>query len=143
MILIYHSWASVLIDSGASHSFLAFSFASALGLEMEVFDPPLIVESPIGGHIPLSYICRQCEMTIEDRHFTFDFIVLDMAGFDLILGMDWLSSHHAIIDCYRRRVLIRDADGEYFYFHRDRREPLTFIFFDPTKSSYIHCFLAS
>ena len=88
MILIYHSWASVLIDSGASHSFLAFSLAYALGLDMKVFDPPLIVESPIGGHIPLSYIYRQCEMTIEDQRFTFNFIILDMTGFDLILGMD-------------------------------------------------------
>ena len=26
-------------------------------------------------------------------------IPLDMHGFDIILGMDWLSYHHAIIDC--------------------------------------------
>ena len=119
MVLIYHSWAFVLIDSGASHYFLAFSFASSLDLELEVFDLPLIVESPIGGRIPLSYMRRQCKMMNEDRRFTFDFIVLDMEGFDLILGMDWLSSHHATIDCYRRRVLIRDIDREYFYFHGD------------------------
>ena len=37
-----------------------------------------------------------------DHQFAFDFIVLDMSGFDLILGVDLLSSVHAHIDCYRR-----------------------------------------
>ncbi|GFZ01883.1 hypothetical protein Acr_15g0004920 [Actinidia rufa] len=38
-LLMFNSWARVLINTGASHSFIASSFASALGLEIEtVFD---------------------------------------------------------------------------------------------------------
>ena len=33
-----------------------------------------------------------------------DLILLDIHDFDVILGMDWLSIHHAIVDCYRKEV---------------------------------------
>ena len=33
-----------------------------------------------------------------------DLILLDIHDFDVILGMDWLSRHHAIVDCYRKEV---------------------------------------
>ena len=31
-------------------------------------------------------------------------ILLDIHDFDVILGMDWLSRHHATVDCYRKEV---------------------------------------
>ena len=30
--------------------------------------------------------------------------LLDIDDFDVILGMDWLSRHHATVDCYRKEV---------------------------------------
>ena len=31
-------------------------------------------------------------------------ILLDIHDFDVILGMDWISRHHATMDCYRKEV---------------------------------------
>ncbi|XP_057491360.1 uncharacterized protein LOC130777084 [Actinidia eriantha] len=45
---------------------------------------------------------------------------MDMSGFDIILGMDWLSSNRAIVDCFRRRVTITISSGDSFYFVDDR-----------------------
>ena len=39
--LVFSSWASVLIDTRASPSFISASFASALGLEISTLDSPL------------------------------------------------------------------------------------------------------
>ena len=33
-----------------------------------------------------------------------DLILLDIHDFDVIVGMDWLSRHHAIEDCYKKEV---------------------------------------
>ena len=33
-----------------------------------------------------------------------DLILLDIHDFDVILGMNWLSRHHATVDCYRKEV---------------------------------------
>ncbi|XP_058202941.1 uncharacterized protein LOC131317402 [Rhododendron vialii] len=99
--LLFNSFAKVLFDSRASHSFIVASLVCALELKTESLSPPLFVETPVGGRTPLDRICRDYELLIHDCRFTFDFIVLGMSSFDLILGMDWLSMFHATIDCFK------------------------------------------
>ncbi|XP_058185964.1 uncharacterized protein LOC131303212 [Rhododendron vialii] len=91
--------------------------------------PPVTSQTPEtsvvrGGRLPLDRICRGCELIIRDRHFSFDFIMLNMSGFDLILGMDWLSTFHATIDCFKRWVCIYPPGGSCFEFFGERREPI-------------------
>ncbi|RVX18791.1 hypothetical protein CK203_006981 [Vitis vinifera] len=38
------------------------------------------------------------------REMTIDLVLLDLQDFDVILGMDWLASYHASVDCFRKRV---------------------------------------
>lgn len=35
-----------------------------------------------------------------------DMIILEMVDFHVILGMDWLSLYHAILDCYAKTVTL-------------------------------------
>ena len=117
---VFNSWATVLIDTGASCSFIASTFAFALGLEVDLLDSTLLVDTPVGGVVHLNRVCRGCVLVIADRRIEADLIVMDMSGFDIILGMDWLSSNRAIIDCFRRRVTITISSGDSFYFVGDR-----------------------
>ncbi|XP_058208151.1 uncharacterized protein LOC131321160 [Rhododendron vialii] len=141
--LLFNSFARVLFDSGASHSFIATSFVCALELYTESLDLPLSVETPLGGQSSLSRICKGCELVVCDHHFVFDFIVLDMSGFDLILGMDWLSTFHTTIDCFKRRVRICPPEGVCFEFHGERREPLVPYLCGPRERELIYALLAS
>ena len=58
-------------------------------------------------------------------------------GIDLILGMDWLSKNHAIIDCNKKKVyLAGDLDsGKKFFFKGEQTEnhPLLISFVKATK----------
>jgi hypothetical protein len=45
-------------------------------------------------------------VTIQGRDTRVDLILLDMVDFDLILGMDWLSPHRAVLDCYAKTVTL-------------------------------------
>ena len=49
-------------------------------------------------------ICRGCESEISGTLLTVDLRIMDMSEFDVILGMDWLTSYRVVIDCERRRV---------------------------------------
>ena len=49
-------------------------------------------------------ILRDCSVMIGYREITFDLVFFDLEDFDVILGMDWLASYHASIDCFRKRV---------------------------------------
>ena len=57
MFLLSRLWARVLFDYGASHSFVAASYANALGLEVEILKEPLYVSSPLGTRVRIDKIC--------------------------------------------------------------------------------------
>ena len=47
---------------------------------------------------------------VHDRQFSVDLIAFPFHEFDLILGMDWLSKHRAIVDCDKKIVLLKCLD---------------------------------
>ena len=48
-----------------------------------------------------------CRVIIEGHEFRANFVLLDIQDFDVILGMDWLSRHHATMDCFMKRSIDR------------------------------------
>ena len=116
IIRIYGSFAKVLIDTGASHSFISYQLARSLRLRIEPLVHPLTVATPISGVATLKDVCRSCVLDIGGCTVEFDLIILDMTEFDVIVGMDWLSAFRARVDCHRRRVTFRTPEGERFFF---------------------------
>ena len=50
-----------------------------------------------------------------------DFIIIDLKGLDVILGMDWLSSNYASMDCFRKEVILRRLRLPVVIFYGERR----------------------
>ena len=105
MILVYSTWVRVLFDTGATHSFISASCASALGLKMERVENLLLIESPMGKNSRVDRICKGCVMTLADRALKVDLRILDMTRDDVILGMNWLTVYKALLDYHRRRII--------------------------------------
>ena len=53
---------------------------------------------------------KNCPLLVHDREFSVDLISLPFHEFDLILGMDWLSKHRAIVDYDKKIVLLKCSD---------------------------------
>ena len=75
-----------------------------LFLEVEAFEEPMYVSSPLGTRARIGMICRSCELEISGIILIVDLRVMDMSEFDVILGMDWLTAYKVVINCERRRV---------------------------------------
>ena len=60
---------------------------------------------PLGATVKLGKVCRDCPLTLEDRNFPKDLVVLSMFEFDVILRMDWLSKHGATLDYVSRTII--------------------------------------
>ena len=107
--------ATVLFDSGASHSFMSDAFASSLDLPRERLPVPLAIASPgsrmqSAGSIPDVQIC------IQGAIFSSSLVVLPRSDIDVILGMDWLVKYKAKIDCPSKTVLLtHDSGAEVWY----------------------------
>ena len=51
--------------------------------------------------------CPDVTVSIDDQEMMIDLLVLDMRDFDVILGMDWLASYHATVDCFSKEVIFQ------------------------------------
>ena len=71
------------------------------------------------------WVCHTCVLYIGGLEVTMDLVLLDISSFDVIVGMDWLSRHLAVLDCYLKKVTFQTSSGSYLSFYGNRR--LTFI----------------
>ena len=69
-------------------------------------------------------ICRDYELEILGILLSVDLWVMDMSEFDVIIGMDWLTTHRVVIDCDRRRVTAYTQDGSCVMFQGDKHDAL-------------------
>lgn len=99
--------AYVLFDSGATYSFIACEFAKRLGLIPEKLPIPLDVKVANEEIIPIEHIHKNCGVEIRGNKLSVDLVPIRLKEFDVILGMDWLVNHEAIIDCHRKSVNLR------------------------------------
>ncbi|GAV89773.1 zf-CCHC domain-containing protein/RVP_2 domain-containing protein [Cephalotus follicularis] len=119
-LYIYGFSARVLMDSGASHSFISARFASCLDVTPKCMSYMRDVSTPTGNSMYTDSIDRSCEMSMAGISLYADLIVLPIRGFDVILGMDWLSAHRARMDCYNKTVDFCQPDGTTFQFKGDK-----------------------
>ena len=101
-----------------------------LGLEVETFEEPLHMSSPLGTRVNVDKICRDCELEISRILLTMDLRVVDMSEFDVILEMDWLTAPRGFINCDRKRVIAYTLDGICVMFQGDKHEALPRAVYD-------------
>ena len=120
MVLCYSTWAHVLFDSGASRSFMSTYFASILDLEIAPLSCPLFVETPMGGVMEAKWGCSGYVLNVGGYEVVIDLVLLHMTVFDVIVGMDWLAPHHAVLDCFSKKVTFQIGCGSRVSFYADR-----------------------
>jgi hypothetical protein len=102
--------ATVLFDSGASHSSISSSFVAKHHLPITIMKHTMLVSSP-GGEMRTKHICPAVNITIRGVDFLANLIVLDSKGIYIILGMDWLRKYDRIILCAKRAIRLTKEDG--------------------------------
>ncbi|KAL2230890.1 UNVERIFIED_CONTAM: Transposon Ty3-G Gag-Pol polyprotein [Sesamum indicum] len=120
-ILLSDIMAYVLIDPGSIHSYISFEFASKIPGENSPLGCNLMVYLPVGGGVVVNSVRKGSLVRIRDVNLPVDLIVLDLKEFDVILGMDWLAQHKAIVDCYKKEVIIECFGESKVIFVGDRQ----------------------
>ncbi|XP_038977887.1 uncharacterized protein LOC108511168 [Phoenix dactylifera] len=124
MIKVSSTNAYVLIDPGATHSFVSVDFVRrnntmiCMPLETE-----FCVSIPSGDVILVNSIYKDRILNMRGREMKADLLVLEMKDFDLILGMDWLAAYHATVDCFKKTVKFQIPGHPEFTFSGNRMLP--------------------
>ncbi|MEX5618459.1 hypothetical protein ABFV55_27675, partial [Pseudomonas syringae] len=66
----------------------------------------------MGVSVDLHEMVRGLEVRFLGRVFRVDLYVLGFQGFDVILGMDWLTKNSVKLDCGRKMVILSEPGKE-------------------------------
>ncbi|XP_060201045.1 uncharacterized protein LOC132629401 [Lycium barbarum] len=102
-LLVFSRSVYALIDPGSTLSYISPLVASKIGITPEPIEP-FEVATPIGDFIIARQVYKDCSVIICGRDTKADLVELDMIEFDVIMGMDWLASCYANVDCQKKVV---------------------------------------
>ena len=105
--------ARVLFDPGATHSFITSVFASRVACQPSRMLYPLSVATFLSDELETDVFLPSCPVLIEGRELPADLVLLDVIGFDVILGMDWLAQYYTSVDCRAKEVVFRIPGDEF------------------------------
>ncbi|GJR78965.1 putative reverse transcriptase domain-containing protein [Tanacetum coccineum] len=107
----------VLFDTGATHSIISTTFAKKLNMTPTPLIERIIISTPMKNHMLIDHEYVNCPLRFDDRIRPANLLPIHMFDFDVILGMDWLASHRATIDCYARTVIFGNVRQPKFVYH--------------------------
>jgi hypothetical protein len=101
--LVANHPAVILFDSGASNTFISKKFVEQHCIPYNESREGFIIHSP-GGQIFTKEVAFHVPVTLAKRDFPTNMIVLKGQDIDVILGMNWLAQHKAILNTDLRTI---------------------------------------
>nr|GEV52515.1 reverse transcriptase domain-containing protein [Tanacetum cinerariifolium] len=108
--LLNNHYASVLFDSGADQSFVSTTFSTLLDIILDTLDVSYAIELADGRTFKTNTILRGYMLGLLGHPFNIDLMPVELGSFYVIIGMDWLANHHAVIVCDEKIVRIPYGD---------------------------------
>ena len=108
---IFGKYVYALIDPSFTHSYISIPINNEKGIQVEPLEHDIAVTNPLGHLVIVNRVYRDCPICVQGHTFLGDLIELPFREFDVILGMDWLSRHHVIVDCKLKRVTLKTLEG--------------------------------
>jgi hypothetical protein len=109
--LVANHPAVILFDSGALHTFISKKFVEKYCIPCIESREGFIIHSP-GGQIFTKEMAFHVPITLVERDFPTNMIVLKGQDIDVILGMNWLSQHKAILNTDLRTIRLSYGQEE-------------------------------
>ncbi|GKA77903.1 putative reverse transcriptase domain-containing protein [Tanacetum coccineum] len=89
----------------AEKSFVSSAFTSFIDIAPIALNTSYEIELADGKVVSTNTVLRGCTLTLYNHIFKIDLLPTRLGSFDVIIGMDWLSYHRAIIDCCEKIIL--------------------------------------
>ncbi|GJV11370.1 putative reverse transcriptase domain-containing protein [Tanacetum coccineum] len=122
IILVNSLPARVLYDLGASVSFVSYGFSEKLSTPLNKLPKPLEVKIYDNKVVVITNVYRDVNIEIDDSTFKIDLIPMMLEGFDIVVGMDWLSKYNATILCSQNIIRVVNPSGREIIIYGEKRK---------------------
>ncbi|CAL8992245.1 unnamed protein product [Prunus brigantina] len=115
-ILVSRQLAFTLFDSGTTHSSISPGFARKISGMLIKLESEFYVATPSREVLNCKDMLKGYAITIAGRELGADLVIMDMYDFDVIQGMDWLSTHCTLVKCFAKEVVFQPPNDVEFCF---------------------------
>ena len=120
--LVNNSYACILFDSGVEKSFVSHQFKQLLKQKPQSVNETFTVEMTNGKTEHTKDIFIGCTLTLNNHSFQIDLMSVTISSFYVIVGIHWLSPHHAEILCYKKVVHLHLTNNKTLFIYGDKPE---------------------
>nr|GEY87139.1 hypothetical protein [Tanacetum cinerariifolium] len=110
IFLFNNRYASMLFDSGVDSSFVSSTFSALLNVIPSTLNISYAVELADGRVAETNTVLRGCTLGLLGHPFIIDLMPVELVSFEVIISIDWLANHHAVIVCDEKIVCIPYGD---------------------------------
>src|SRR5271156_6809509 len=100
----------ILIDSGASHSYIDFRMVDKCCLSRSKHDCSWLVQLATGTKKRISELVQKCPLNLNGLNTMADLNIVPLGSYHILIGMDWLESHHAKLNCHNKTFSCFDEE---------------------------------
>ncbi len=94
----------MLFDLDSTHSYVSVNVICSTAIPRVKMDFDVLIISPLGQEVRVNRVYKECPLVIQGHTFLSDLIEMSFRDYNIILGMDWLAMHHAMIDCRLKTI---------------------------------------
>ncbi|GJW97979.1 putative reverse transcriptase domain-containing protein [Tanacetum coccineum] len=116
--ILNNRYASILFDTGVDRSFVPTIFSFLIDITPTTLDHYYDVKLADRKIIRINTIIRGCTLNFLNHPFNINLMPIELGSFDVIIGMDWLSKYHTVID-YTEKIVRIPWGNETLMIHSD------------------------
>jgi len=114
---MYMFWSILML-----HSFMARKIENLLKMQQtKLKKKRFLISTPLRDVVLVGCMYKSVRVIIEGRDMEVNLMPLELHDFDLILGMDWLSTHKVQMDCFVNMVTLQGVDEKKVIFKGERK----------------------
>jgi predicted aspartyl protease len=102
----------ILIDSGASHSYINSNIVEIFHLQRSKHKKYWLVQLATGAKRKINELVKYCPIDMNGLNTKVDVNIIPLGSYDCLIGMDWLEKHHVVLDCYNKTITCLDEEGK-------------------------------
>nr|GEZ40833.1 putative reverse transcriptase domain-containing protein [Tanacetum cinerariifolium] len=102
--LLNNRYASILFDLISNKSFVNTRFSHLIDINPDKLNVSYKVELADGKVVSTKTVLRGCTLNLVNHLFEINLMPIKLGTFDIIIGIDWLAEHDAVIVCGEKVV---------------------------------------
>jgi hypothetical protein len=109
--MITNHLVSILIDPGSNLSYIAPKVVDKCKLQPHKHTKPWLVQLATSTKRKVAEVIPACQFTMGEFPTQATLNILPLGSYDLLIGMDWLATYKARLDCYHKTLECVGEEG--------------------------------